>query len=148
MRQIILRTSFVMGMGGGALPTLSRLARFGLGGTVGHGRQGMSWLHEADMNLLFERALADEAMAGAYVASSPNPVSNKIFMRELRKAVGMPIGLPAPAAGVYLGAKHMLRTDPELALLGRYVMPKRLMDEGFTFSFDDVGRALRDLLAK
>ena len=130
-RRVILRTSFVLGKSGGALTTLSRLAKFGLGGTVGSGKQGMSWLHELDMNLLFERGIFDESMTGAYIATSPHPVSNAEFMRELRKAVGAPIGLPSPAFLVRIGAGLVLRTDPELALYGRYVVSRRLKEENF-----------------
>jgi hypothetical protein len=81
MRQVILRTSFVIGRSGGAIPRLARLVRWGLGGKVGHGRQGMSWIHEHDMNRLFAQAIADETMAGAYIATAPNPVSNAIIQR-------------------------------------------------------------------
>ena len=63
------------------------LVRLGLGGTVGSGNQGMSWIHEADMNRLFERALTDIDMQGAYIATAPNPVSQRLFMREMRKAM-------------------------------------------------------------
>jgi NAD dependent epimerase/dehydratase family enzyme len=66
-------------------------------------------------------------------------------MRELRRAIGMPIGLPAPAFGVRLAAPLFLRTDPELALYGRYVIPKRLTDEGFTFEYPDLNAALAQL---
>src|SRR5438309_2952495 len=134
-RHVILRTSFVIGRdrgaGGGALARLRMLARLGLGGTIGSGTQGMSWIHETDMNRLFERALADPAMQGAYIASSPNPVPQKVFMHELRRAVGMHIGLPAFSWMVRLGAPLFLRTDPELALYGRYVVSKRLQEEQF-----------------
>ena len=145
-RAVILRTSFVIGRGGGALGTLRRLTKFGLGGTVGAGTQGMSWLHEADMNRIFERALDDSAMRGAYIASSPEPVSQKAFMREMRRAVGMPVGLPAAPWMVRFGAKWILRTDPELILYGRYVLPKRLIDDGFEFRFPKLRDALADLL--
>jgi len=87
MRRVILRTSFVLGVGGGALPRMAVLARLGLGGRVGHGRQGISWIHEQDMNRLFARAIADERMAGAYLATAPSPVSNATFMRALRQAL-------------------------------------------------------------
>jgi len=145
IRAVILRTSFVVGRGGGALSRLTKLARFGLGGTVGHGRQGMSWLHELDMNRIFERALTDPSMAGAYIATAPNPVSNAEFMRELRRAIKMPIGLPAPAFLVRFGAPLVMRTDPELALYGRYCIPKRLQAEGFEFRFATLGPALDEL---
>jgi uncharacterized protein (TIGR01777 family) len=95
-RQVILRTSFVIGRdrgaGGGALARLLRLVRFGLGGTVGSGTQGMSWIHETDMNRLFERALTEDGMQGAYIASAPNPVSQREFMRTLRRVAVNCIG--------------------------------------------------------
>ena len=137
-RSVIMRTSFVIGRdrgaGGGALARLGMLARFGLGGTVGSGTQGMSWIHETDINRLFERALTEDSMNGAYIASSPNPVSQRDFMRELRRAVGMPIGLRTYSWMVRIGAPLLMRTDPELALFGRYVVSKRLKDERFELS--------------
>ena len=149
-RGVILRTSFVIGRnrgsGGGALARLLALVKLGLGGTVGSGKQGMSWIHETDMNRLFERALSDNGMSGAFIASSPNPVSQREFMRTLRRAVGMPIGLPAFTWMVRIGAPLLMHTDPELALYGRYVISKRLKEEGFEFSFPKLTEALSDLL--
>ncbi len=107
----------------------------------------MSWLHESDMNLIFERALNDPSMKGVYIASSPNPVCQREFMCPLRRAVGMPIGLPASAWMARLGARWFLRTDSELALYGRYVFPKRLLDDGFEFQFPLLSDALDDLLS-
>lgn len=145
VRSVVLRTSFVLGRDGGALPRLAQLARFGLGGRVGHGRQGMSWIHERDMNRLFARAIDDHAMQGVYVASAPEPVSNEVFMRSLRRALGVPVGLPSPNWMVRLGARLVLRTDPELALYGRACVSRRLREEGFTFAFPDIRSALADL---
>jgi len=145
VRQVILRTSFVLGRSGGALPRLAKLARWGLGGKVGHGRQGISWIHEQDMNRLFARAIADDDLNGPYLATAPNPVSNAEFMRELRRALRIPLGLPATAWMVRLAAPLMLGTDPELALYGRYCISRRLREEGFEFQFPDLGSALRDL---
>lgn len=149
-RKVILRTSFVIGRdrgaGGGALSRLRTLVKFGLGGTVGSGEQGMSWIHELDMNRLFERGLTDASMHGAYIASAPNPVAQREFMRELRRAMKMPIGLPAFSWMVRLGAPLLMRTDPELALYGRYVVSRRLREEGFEFRFPELGGAMRELL--
>jgi uncharacterized protein (TIGR01777 family) len=130
-RKVILRTSFVIGRdrgaGCGAMGRLLPLARFGLGGNIGTGKQGISWIHETDMNRLFERALADGTMRGAYIATAPHPVSQRTFMREIRKAVGTPVGLPAFAWMVRLAAP-LLRTDPDLALYGRYLVSRRLRE--------------------
>ena len=146
-----MRTSFVIGRnrgaGGGALARLRMLVKLGLGGTVGSGTQGMSWIHEFDMNRLFERALTDSTMQGPYVATAPHPVSQSVFMREMRKAMGMPIGLPAFEWMVRLGAPLLMRTDPELALYGRYLISTRLRDKGFEFRFPEIGVALADLFA-
>jgi uncharacterized protein (TIGR01777 family) len=122
-RGVLLRTSFVIGRdrgaGGGALSRLRWLARLGLGGKVGNGTQGMSWIHEKDMNRIFERAIFDPTMQGPYIASSPNPLSQKEFMQEIRRQLRIPLGLPAAEWMVRLGAHWLLRTDPELALYGR-----------------------------
>lgn len=68
-------------------------------------------------------------------------------MRTLRRSLGVPLGLPAPAWLVRLGARYTLRTDPELALYGRYVTSQRLAEERFTFQFPTLAEALDDLFA-
>jgi uncharacterized protein (TIGR01777 family) len=149
-RGVVLRTSFVIGrnrgVGGGALARLLTLVRCGLGGPVASGTQGMSWIHETDLNRLFERALSDGGMQGRYIASAPHPVPQREFMRALRRAVGMPIGLPAFAWMVRIGAPLLMKTDPELAIYGRYVVSQRLQAASFTFTFPHLEAALRDLL--
>jgi uncharacterized protein (TIGR01777 family) len=149
-RKVILRTSFVIGRdggaGGGALARLKTLVRLGLGGRVARGTQGISWIHETDLNRLFERALFETSMRGMYLATAPNPVSQSAFMRELRRAMGIPIGLPAFAWMVRLGAPLLMRTDPELALYGRYLISTRLREEGFSFRFPDIRWALTELV--
>ena len=107
----------------------------------------MSWLHQMDMNRIIQRAIEHDTMTGVYIATAPHPVSNAEFMRTLRHAIGMPIGLPAPAWLVRLGAPLVMRTDPELALYGRYCVPERLLREGFQFTFPRLEEALRDLYA-
>ncbi len=154
-RAVILRTSFVIGRanagGAGALSKLSLLARLGLGGRVASGTQGISWLHELDMNRILERALGDDSMRGTYIASAPHPVAQSEFMRQLRRHTGglgaLGIGLPAFEWMVRLGAPLVLRTDPELALYGRFVLPRRLLDEKFEFSFPSIDAALADLFS-
>ena len=145
MRQVILRTSFVLGMTGGAFPKMRRLARLGLGGRVGSGTQGISWIHINDLNALITHAIVNTAMRGVYVATAPHPVSQEDFMRELRRAIGIPFGLPVAEWVVRLGAYWFLRTDPELVLLGRYCTSRRLKDEGYSFLFPKLGAAMEDL---
>jgi NAD dependent epimerase/dehydratase family enzyme len=151
-RGVIFRAGFVLGRdrgaGASALARLRTVARLGLGGRIGSGTQGMSWIHEADLNRLFARALTDPDMRGAYIASSPNPVSQHEFMGTLRRVLNVPIGLPAYAWMVRLAAPLLLRTDPELVLYGRYVIPKRLLDEGFEFQYPRLEEALRHLLSR
>ena len=148
-RGVLMRTSFVIGRdrgaGGGALATLGLIAMLGLGGKVGSGTQGMSWIYETDLNSIFMQAINDEQMTGPYIVSSPNPHSQIEFMQALRKQIGMPIGLPAFEWMVRIGAPLFMRTDPELVLYGRYVVPKKLIDEGFKFEFPQLQTALKDL---
>ncbi len=149
-RTIVLRTGFVLGRerggSGGALARLRWIARLGLGGAIGGGTQGMSWIHERDMNRVIWRAITDPSMQGVYVASAPRPVGQREFMRTLRRVLRVPIGLPATEWMVRLGAHWLLRTDPELVLYGRYVVSRRLRDAGFEFDFPELEGALRDLL--
>lgn len=144
VRSVILRTSFVLGRQSGALPTLARLARFGFGGRIGTGKQGLSWIHERDMTRIMQRAISDASMTGAYIATAPEPVSMSEFMSELRRAVHMPLGLPTSAWMIRLAAP-IIRTDPELALLGRYCIPKRLINERFEFKFPTLKSAVGNL---
>lgn len=146
-RGVVLRTSFVLSRRGGALGTLERLARFGLGGKIGTGRQGVSWLHEKDMMRLLERAIAGASMSGMYVATAPSPVSMSDFLRELRRAVQMPLGLPSPAWTVRIGSV-LLRSDPELALFGRYCVSRRLSEDGFRFCYPGLRAAFDDLYGR
>jgi len=148
IRQVIVRTSFVLGRSGGALKVMALLAKFGLGGKAGHGQQGLSWIHEDDMNKILIASIENEKMNGAYIASAPKPVSNEIFMQELRKALGVKIGLPAYAWMIKIGAKFVMNTDPDLVLAGRYVVPKRLEDAGFEFDYPSIEVAFEDLFKK
>ena len=144
VRRVVLRTSFVLGKSGGAFPVLRRLARIGLGGTIGSGRQQISWIHELDMNRVLEHALADGSVTGTYVVTAPEPVDNRRFMRAMRRAVDARVGLPGPSLAVRFGA-WLAGTDPELVLLGRACVPTRLVGEGFTFRFTRIEDALADL---
>lgn len=148
LRSVTLRTGVVLGKNDGAFPLLRKLAKFGFGGAAGSGRQGMSWIHEDDMTSILLRAIDDESMQGIYNACAPNPESNSDFMRTLRKAVGMLFGPPAPAFVVRLGARFVLKTNPDLALEGQYAIPQRLLDLGFEFDYPSLNETLSDLCRK
>lgn len=146
VRGVRLRTSFVIGKNGGALKSLKRITKFGLGGKVGSGKQGVSWLHEYDMNQIIYQAIINKKYEGIYIASSPNPISNKEFMQQLRKEMKIPFGLPSPEFLVRIGAQFIFKTDPELAIYGRYLQPERLINEGFEFKYPEIKTALKELL--
>lgn len=148
IRKVVFRIGIVLGLGGGALQKLVPIVKIGGGGTSGHGQQGMSWIHEDDMTKLFVTAIENKNMKGAYVASAPHPVSNKIFMKTLRKVMRIPIGIFAPAFVIRFMAKFILKTNADLVLLGRYCVSKRLKKEKFQFDYPQLENALKNLLRK
>jgi uncharacterized protein len=125
-RGVIMRISFVLGPHGGPFARLSKLTRLGLGGTVGRGTQWISWIHQDHLNRLIIAALDDDRYEGTYIVTAPEPVTNRDFMRAMRRAFRRPWSPPAPALGVRLACRFLLNTDPELALLGRRCVPRRL----------------------
>ena len=146
VRQVILRIGFALGRDGGALGTLAKLARWFSGGTVGTGRQYISWIHLADLNRMFRWALEREEITGVYSAAGPNPVTNAEFMRALRQALHRPWSPPVPSPLVRLGAR-LMGTEAELALGGRRCIPARFSRQGYGFAFPDLTVALADLFS-
>jgi len=144
-RKTQLRIGAVLLSKGGMLAPLAKLAKLGLGGTVGRGDQYVSWIHERDFVKLIDWLMKNEHISGVIHASSPNPVSNADFMRALRKRVGVPMGIPTPAWAVRLGA-WVIGTEPKLALEGRRVVSSVLEKAGFQFDFPEMQGALRNLM--
>jgi uncharacterized protein (TIGR01777 family) len=145
-RRVALRIGLVLGREGGALEPLAKLARWYLGGTVGHGRQYISWLHVDDFCAMTRWVIENQNATGAYNATGPAPATNRDFMRALRHALGRPWSPPAPTWAVKLGARFIMRTDPSLALTSQRGVPQRLMDAGFIVRHTDLGATLRELL--
>jgi uncharacterized protein (TIGR01777 family) len=144
-RKIALRSALTMSADrGGVFATLATLARLGLGGRAGDGRQFVSWIHEHDFVAAVRWLIAHEETEGTVNVASPNPLPNAEFMRALRRACGVPFGLDAAKWMLELGAFFM-RTESELILKSRRVVPARLLAAGFTFSFPDWPDAARDL---
>lgn len=145
-RQVLFRIGFVLGKDGGALEPLKKLAKFNVGGTVGTGKQYISWLHIKDLNKMFLRAIESHTFSGTYNATSPHPVENQEFMKTLRKVMDKGWTPPAPSPFVWLGAYLLMRTEPSLALTGRNCLPRRLQEDGFHFQHTDLKGALTDLI--
>lgn len=145
-RKVKLRSAMVMSPDrGGVFDVLLSLVRRGLGGKAGDGRQYVSWIHHADFVRAIEWLIAHEDVEGAVNLAAPNPLPNAEFMRALREAWGIRVGLPASRWMLELGAALVLRTETELVLKSRRVVPGRLAEAGFSFDFPDWPQAARDL---
>ena len=129
---------------GGVFDALATLARRGLGGPAGNGRQFMSWIHDEDFVRAVEWLIGRGDIEGIVNVASPHPLPNAEFMRVLRDACGVSFGLPASRWMLEIGAVFM-RTETELILKSRRVVPTRLLEHGFTFRFPHWGDAARDL---
>jgi len=145
-RKIALRSAMVMSPHrGGIFNVLLGLVRFGLGGAAGSGKQFVSWIHETDFVGAIEFLIAHKEMTGCVNLSAPNPLPNRQFMRAIREAWGTGIGLPAAEWMLEFGA-IFLRTETELILKSRRVVPGRLLKTGFSFRFPEWPEASRDLV--
>jgi hypothetical protein len=145
-RKIALRSAITLcPTPSNAFESFLNLVRFSLGGQQGNGRQFVSWIHEADFRRAVEFLIGREDLDGPINLASPNPLPNREFMLALREAWGMPNGLPAPTLAVEIGA-FFLRTESELVLKSRRVIPTRLLEAGFTFEFPDWPEAAHDLV--
>ena len=144
-RKVMLRSAMTMSPdAGGVFATLLGLVRRGLGGRAGDGRQYVSWIHEEDFVRAIRWLIGREDIAGAVNLAAPEPLPNAAFMRVLREAWGMPFGLAAPEWLLEIGVR-LLRTESELILKSRRVIPARLLRSGFTFHFPAWPEAARDL---
>lgn len=147
-RKVKLRSAMVMSPdAGGVFDTLLTLVKRGLGGRAGDGRQYVSWIHERDFVRALERIIEREEFCGHVNICSPNPLPNQEFMRELRAAAGVRFGLPASKWMLEIEA-IFLRTETELILKSRRVVPGWLMRSGFQFEFPEWGHAAKDLCSR
>ena len=145
-RKVALRTTMVLGLGSNSVvPVLRRLTRLGLGGRMGSGRQFVSWMHEEDFVRAIEWVIAHEELSGPVNYAAPNPLPNAEMMRTFRKVCGVSIGLPATEWMLEIGA-FFLRTETELILKSRRVVPGKLLASGFEFRFPKFRGALENLL--
>lgn len=147
-RKVAMRAAMVFGLADNSVfPVLRRLARLGLGGRMAGGRQFVSWIHEADFCRAVEWLIRHPEVSGPVNICSPNPVRNAEMMKLLGRVCGMPIGLPAAKWMLELGA-FILRTETELTIKSRHVVPGRLLGLGFAFKYPQLRDAMEDLHVK
>ncbi len=145
-RLVLLRSAMTMSPDrGGVFDVLSRLVRRGVGGPAASGRQFVSWIHGADFARALDFLIATDQLSGPINVAAPHPLPNADFMRALRAAWGVRGYLPSPRWLLELGAL-LLRTETELVLKSRRVVPRRLLEAGFEFRFPEWGPAVRDLV--
>ena len=144
-RQIALRIAIVLGKDGGVMTPYKNLVKFGLGGAQGKGTQKFSWIHIEDLFQIVQFLYNKKELSGVFNCSSPYPVSNREFMKILRNQLNVPFGLPSPKWLLEIGA-FLIRTETELLLKSRWVLPERLEREGYKFIFRTLDDALQDIL--
>ena len=147
-RKVALRSTMVMSPDrGGVFDVLLGLTRAGLGGPIAGGRQFVSWIHDRDFTRAVDLLIERDDIEGPVNLAAPNPIPQRDFMAALRAAWGRRIGMPATKWMVGIGA-FFLRTDPELTLKSRRVVPGRLLGAGFSFEFPAWPDAARDLVER
>jgi uncharacterized protein len=147
-RKVAIRSAITLGPNrGGVFDTLLGLVRHGLGGRHGAGTQFVSWIHEADFVRAIEFLVAHDELSGVVNLPAPEPLPNSDFLRALREAWGARFALPTPQWLIEIGA-FLMRTESDLVLKSRRVLPARLLAAGFQFSFPEWPSASRDLVAR
>lgn len=147
-RRVAMRMAILMApRPGGVFAILHRLTRLGLGGTIAGGAQYVSWIHDQDLSRAVAWLIDRDDVEGAVNLAAPEPLPQREFMRVLRAAAGVPVGVPATAWMMEIAAA-IHRTDTELLLKSRRVVPGRLLDAGFRFEFPSWPAAARDLVAR
>ncbi len=145
IRKVALRIAIVLGKDGGALKPMVNLVKYGLGGHQGSGRQMFSWLHIEDLYRIIQFIMDNKKLEGIYNCSSPNPLTNFLFMQEMRRQLKPPFYLSSSEFLLRIGA-FIINTETELILKSRWVIPGKLMDAGYIFQYPTVESALKNIL--
>ncbi|MBM7621584.1 uncharacterized protein (TIGR01777 family) [Bacillus tianshenii] len=144
-RQIALRIAIVLGKDGGVMIPFKNLVKFGFGGVQGPGNQMFSWIHIEDVHQIILFLQKRKNLSGVFNVAAPNPISNREFMASLRQKMNRRIGLPSPEWLLEIGAV-VIRTETELILKSRWVIPERLEQEGYTFKYEKINEALDEII--
>lgn len=144
VRKVALRISLILSKNGGVFPVFKKLTKFGLGGTMGNGKQKFGWVHITDVIRMIDFIINEERISGPVNCVSINTPNNKEFMKELRSSLRIPIGIPQPEFLLKIGGA-LIGTESELILSSITAYPKKLIDNGFKFEFENCKDALNDL---
>ncbi|MGM7700298.1 TIGR01777 family oxidoreductase [Pseudalkalibacillus sp. Hm43] len=144
-RQVALRTAIVLGPGGGVMTPYKYMVKFGLGGVQGSGNQMFSWIHVEDLWRIVLFLKEHDELSGVFNCSSPDPITNRELMQQLRDTLGRKVGMSSPRWMLEIGS-FFLRTEAELVLKSRWVLPERLEKEGFKFKYETINDALVDAM--
>ena len=146
-RKVILRIAVTLGYQGGVMEPYLNLTKFGLGGYQGNGRQKFSWVHITDVCRMMAWLFEHPELDGVFNCSAPHPVSNRQFMRTLRKEAGHVFGLPAFPWMLRIGAR-LIGTEAELLLKSRWVLPTRALQAGFVFEYPQLQFAMENIIGQ
>lgn len=143
-RKVALRMAITLGSGGVLIPYFN-LLKYGLGGHQGSGKQMYSWIHVEDICRMIDWFFEHEELQGTFNSSAPNPVTNKEFMKTLRKVTDTKFALPAHEWMIKLGTT-IIGSEAELIIKSRWVVPTKIMETGFQFRYAHLEEALKDIV--
>ncbi len=144
IRRVLLRTGIVLDLKRGAFPKMYLPFRFFIGGKIGSGQQWISWIHLEDEIRIIYHAIHEQAFSGPLNATSPSPVTNAEFGKTLAMIINRPYWMPVPAFAL----KMVLGEMSTLVLDGQYVIPRKLIEQGFVFKYPTLPVALNSILKK
>lgn len=144
-RQVALRMAIVLGKNGGVIKPLKNLVNVGFGGKQGNGNQQFSWIHIEDLFRCIVFLEKNKNLNGVFNTSAPNPIPNYLLMQTLRKIMNKKIGITMPKWLLKIGAV-LIKTETELVLKSRWVLPERLQENGFEFCYPTIDKALEEIL--
>jgi len=147
IRQVALRTSVVLGKGGGAFEPLKMLTKYGLGGRAGNGKQFFSWIHIEDFYRVITFIIENKTISAVLNTTSPGPLTNAELMKVMRRSMGYFFGLPAPGFAIRIGARF-LNTEADLILNSVLYSPQKLIRSDFIFKYPDCESAVNNLIKK
>jgi NAD dependent epimerase/dehydratase family enzyme len=140
-----MRTGIVLDAGTPALNRLVTITKLFLGGSVGNGKQWVSWIHIKDFIAALNFLVNTSSIEGVVHVTSPYPIQNMVLMSALRSALKKPWSPPTPKFLIRIGARFIFKTDPLLAITGRRALPAKLLNAGFRFEQPNIQKALLDL---